>query len=470
MSIAMTRFCLALASCQREARASFGDDKVLVEKYLARSRHVEIQVFADRHGGAVYLFERDCSVQRRHQKVLEEAPAPHLPVATREAMGEAAVAAARAVGYVGAGTVEFIMDVDSGQFYFMEMNTRLQVEHPVTEMITGQDLVDWQLKVASGQALPLTQQQLRIHGHAIEARLYAEDPDKGFLGHRYAGSSAAATGIGPCTGGYRRGSGRQHQPVLRPDDCQADCLGRNPRSRTAATRHRAGRLSGGRRHYQHSVLAPHRTTSELCQRRSGYRPDRPLSGAIVAATGNPSNQQLALLGLAELLAARPADDSHAFAALQGWRLNGAQERRITFCHDSQPLEVRLRQRAGGYEIQVNGQPLTAQASLQGDTLSANLDGQQIIATVVRHGLQRVLFVGGERLAVDWVDPYAVSESSVHGETHLKAPMPGRVVALVAAAGASVSKGAPLLIVEAMKMEHTVTAPADGVVKAFYFAR
>ncbi|MDE1712397.1 ATP-grasp domain-containing protein, partial (plasmid) [Chromobacterium amazonense] len=174
-------FSAALASCQREARASFGDDKVLVEKYLTRPRHVEIQVFADKLGGCVYLFERDCSVQRRHQKVLEEAPAPHLPQATREAMGQAAVAAARAVGYVGAGTVEFIMDVDSGQFYFMEMNTRLQVEHPVTEMITGQDLVAWQLAVAAGGALPLTQEQLAIRGHAIEARIYAEDPDKGFL-------------------------------------------------------------------------------------------------------------------------------------------------------------------------------------------------------------------------------------------------------------------------------------------------
>jgi len=178
-------FAAALASCQREASASFGDDKVLVEKYLTRPRHVEIQVFADSHGQCVYLFERDCSVQRRHQKVLEEAPAPHLPAVMRQAMGEAACAAARAVGYVGAGTVEFIVDVQAngqpGAFYFMEMNTRLQVEHPVTEMITGQDLVAWQLQVAAGQPLPLRQDELKIHGHAIEARIYAEDPDKGFL-------------------------------------------------------------------------------------------------------------------------------------------------------------------------------------------------------------------------------------------------------------------------------------------------
>src|SRR5512142_772908 len=173
-------FAAALASCQREARNSFGDEAVLVEKYVTRPRHIEIQVFGDTQGNCVYLFERDCSVQRRHQKVLEEAPAPGMTPERRAAMGKAAVDAAKAVGYVGAGTVEFIAD-QSGGFFFMEMNTRLQVEHPVTEMITGLDLVEWQLRVAAGEPLPLRQEQLRIDGHALEARIYAEDPDKGFL-------------------------------------------------------------------------------------------------------------------------------------------------------------------------------------------------------------------------------------------------------------------------------------------------
>ncbi|MDR3380190.1 acetyl-CoA carboxylase biotin carboxylase subunit, partial [Cupriavidus basilensis] len=216
-------FEAALASVQREASASFGDDRVLVEKYLTRPRQIEIQVFSDTHGNSVYLFERDCSVQRRHQKVLEEAPAPGMSEERRRAMGEAAVAAAQAVGYVGAGTVEFIANQD-GSFYFMEMNTRLQVEHPVTEMITGQDLVEWQLRVASGEPLPLRQDQLQIHGHALEARVYAENPDKGFLPStgtlRYLRTPAAVTfalgqdGNGPA--GVRIDSGVREGDTISP--------------------------------------------------------------------------------------------------------------------------------------------------------------------------------------------------------------------------------------------------------------
>jgi len=224
-------FDAALASCKREAINSFGNDAVLIERYVQKPRHIEIQVFGDTHGDCVYLFERDCSVQRRHQKVLEEAPAPGMTAERRAKMGAAAVAAAKAVGYVGAGTVEFIAEQDE-RFYFMEMNTRLQVEHPVTEAITGQDLVEWQLRVAAGEPLPLRQEQLHLHGHAIEARLCAENPDANFLPAtgrldvlRWPDEHVAfrRDGLVRVDAGVRRG--RCHQPVLRFDDRQTHRVG-----------------------------------------------------------------------------------------------------------------------------------------------------------------------------------------------------------------------------------------------------
>lgn len=462
-------FLAALASCQREARASFGDDKVLVEKYLTRPRHVEIQVFADSLGGCVYLFERDCSVQRRHQKVLEEAPAPHLPAETRQAMGEAAVAAARAVGYVGAGTVEFIMDVDSGRFYFMEMNTRLQVEHPVTEMITGQDLVAWQLKVASGQPLPLQQHELAIHGHSIEARIYAEDPDKGFL---------PATGtllhlVPPVENAHVRVDtgvlqGDTISPFYDPMIAKLIVWGE---TREVALQQLDAALAA----YQ--VVGV--TTNIRFLRRIAANPafasgdvDTGLIAryhdSLLPTPAAPDSEQLALLALGEVLASAGSDD-HAFGALQGWRLNSTQERRIGFAHGEQRCEVLLRNDGKGFVLNIGNDTFHASASLQGSRLAANLGGKQLQATLVRHGLQRVLFTGGERIAVDYLDPYAYEEAGVHGETHLKAPMPGRVVALLAESGQTVAKGEPLLILEAMKMEHTIAAPADGKVLAFYFA-
>lgn len=464
-----SEFAAALASCQREARASFGDDKVLVEKYLKRSRHVEIQVFADSLGGAVYLFERDCSVQRRHQKVLEEAPAPHLPADTRRAMGEAAVAAARAVGYVGAGTVEFIMDVGSGEFYFMEMNTRLQVEHPVTEMITGQDLVAWQLKVACGQPLPLKQEQLRIHGHSIEARIYAEDPDKGFLPATgtlvHLQPPAESTQVRVDTGVLQ---GDSISPFYDPMIAKLIVWGE---TREAALR----QLDAALADYQ--VVGV--TTNIAFLRRLAANVDfasGQVDTALIARHADsllppppaPSIEQLALLAAGEVLAAA-TQDSHAFSQLQGWRLNGRLTQRLGFVHGDAGITLNVGRDGDSLSVQHGDECLQLQASLQGHTLQATVGERRIRASYVQHGLQRVLFVGGERISLDYLDPYAYTEAGVHGETHLKAPMPGRVVALLAECGQRIAKGEPLLILEAMKMEHTIAAPADGVVKAFYFA-
>jgi len=462
-------FTAALASCQREARASFGDDRVLVEKYLTRPRHVEIQVFADSHGQCVYLFERDCSVQRRHQKVLEEAPAPHLPATIRQAMGEAACAAARAVGYVGAGTVEFIMEVsDQGQpghFYFMEMNTRLQVEHPVTEMITRQDLVAWQLQVAAGLPLPLRQNELHIHGHAIEARIYAEDPDKGFL---------PATGqlihlhTPPESARVRVDTGVAQSDSISPyyDPMIAKLIVWGE-SREAALQQLDAALAqyqvAGvttniaflRRIVQHHSFASGAVDTGLIARHQDE---------LLPAPAPLTTQQLALLALAETL-----NHQASYPAAAGWRLNGVLESRQQFRHGETLHTVSLLHLEHGFAVTVAGQTLQAAAQLQQDQLQVTLDGRQLQATVVRQLLQRVLFLHGERVVVEWVDPYAARHEEVHGATHLKAPMPGRVVTLLASAGQPVSKGEPLLILEAMKMEHTILAPADGVVNSFYFS-
>ena len=267
-------FEASLASCKREAINAFSNDHVLVEKYVLKPRHIEIQVFGDKQGNCVYLFERDCSVQRRHQKVLEEAPAPGMTPERRAAMGKAAVDAAKAVGYVGAGTVEFIANQD-GSFYFMEMNTRLQVEHPVTEMITGLDLVEWQLRVASGERLPLTQEQLQIDGHALEARIYAEDPDKGFLP-----STGRLVHLAPppendhvrVDTGVEQGD--EITPALRPDDRQADRLGRRPPAGAGTHASGAGAVPRGGCVEQCRFPGPPGRGAVVRERRARHRVDR----------------------------------------------------------------------------------------------------------------------------------------------------------------------------------------------------
>lgn len=460
-------FIAALESCQREARASFGSDHVLVEKYLQKPRHIEIQVFADTHGNTVYLFERDCSVQRRHQKVLEEAPAPNMGEARRRDMGEAACAAARAVNYVGAGTVEFIVDTTDDRFYFMEMNTRLQVEHPVTEMITGLDLVEWQLRVAAGETLPKQQAELVIHGHAIEARVYAEDPYKGFL----PATGTLHTLRPPAESAYVRvDTGVVEGDTITPfyDPMIAKLIVWDENRETALAR-----MERALSEYQvvglttnlpflHRLVTHHAfATADLDTGLIARYQD-----TLLTPPPAISAEELALLAVAEVLADNP-DSRRA-----SWRLNSVAQRSLRF-DDLEDADrhwtVQISQQNGQFCVIVDQQRFELSAERQGARLIATLNGHRRQVDVFAQGAQRVLFSATRRVAVNRHNPFTVNAAGVHGDTHLKAPMPGRVVALLAEVGSRVEKGSPLMILEAMKMEHTISAPADGVVQEFYFA-
>jgi 3-methylcrotonyl-CoA carboxylase alpha subunit len=490
-------FVAALGSCKREAISSFGDDKVLVEKYLTRPRHIEIQVFADTLGNCVYLHERDCSVQRRHQKVLEEAPAPGMPLDRRAAMGEAAVAAARAVGYVGAGTVEFIANQD-GSFYFMEMNTRLQVEHPVTEMITGTDLVEWQLRVAFGEPLPKKQHELAIHGHAIEARIYAENPEKGFLPsigtlrymdtpqavHFGLGGVAGATGTEPAAvridSGVREGDAIS--PFYDPMIAKLIVWGADRRQALA-------RLSLALAEFQIVGLATNIAfLKRLVEGEAFSTAD--LDTGLIERNGAtlfppPKAAPAAALALAAVSLiesekrASSGASSNAFdpwGQAQGWRLNGDYRRQLSFGDEyASKLEggayqVGVVYHPQGWELEVDGvrQPLHVSAH-EGATLSVRLGEQAMHGTVRRDGELFHVFTHGEHYTLAYNDPMAHAGEAEAAGGRLTAPMPGKVVAVMAEGGQTVKKGQALVIMEAMKMEHTIAAPSDGLVEEVLYA-
>ncbi len=460
-------FTAALEGAQREAAASFGDDRVLVERYLTAPRHIEIQVFADTHGNTVSLFERDCSVQRRHQKVLEEAPAPGMDPARRATMGEAAVAAARAVGYVGAGTVEFI--AEGGDFFFMEMNTRLQVEHPVTEAITGLDLVEWQLRVAAGEPLPSTEPG--ITGHAIEARVYAEDPANDFL---------------PSVGTLVHLRQPSERPGVRVDTGvrQGDAITPNYDPMIAklivhgADRGEALRLMS-------NALADYEVvgvqTNLALLRAVVAHPDfaggtfdtgfiarhpevatpavLPPTPAVWAAAS------LAVLrddGEASMAAARQTGDPHSPWALDdGWRMNGAGHTDIELMPPGGPAVTVRAHHGTGLRLDLPGG--TVAASLHGGHL--RVDGVARPVGIVRDGQVWTVLLDGAGTAMRRVDPLAPPGSAAVGSDRVAAPIPARVTRVLVAAGDAVAKGAALLVLEAMKTEITLTAPADGIVEA-----
>ena len=476
-------FAAALASAQREAKAGFGDDRVLLETYLDAPRHIEIQVFGDAHGAAVYLFERDCSVQRRHQKVLEEAPAPGMTPERRRAMGETAVAAAKAIGYVGAGTVEFIARQD-GTFYFMEMNTRLQVEHPVTEMITGVDLVDWQLRIASGEALPLRQEALAIRGHAIEARIYAEDPERGFLpsiGTLVHLSPPPATSAVRVDTGVRAGD--EISPYYDPMIAKLIVHGDD---RAMALRRLADALARYeivgvacnvaflQRLVAHAAFADAKLDTGLIARHHAalFPPPPPVPVHVLLAAALA--ETLALVARSAV-AARASGDPHSpWNAIDPWWPNSERHALALTLADGEARHAVAVNRAGARWRVVLGsgtgrREITAAVTPREGRLAIIAEDAEFAATVVADGDERHVFCGGLHRRLVLIDPLAhAGTEEAHGG-HLMAPMSGTVVAVMVKPGDRVLQGAPLMILEAMKMEHTIAAPAAGIVTAVNFS-
>ena len=465
-------FDAALASCKREAINSFGNDNVLVEKYAQRPRHIEIQVFGDTHGNYVYLFERDCSVQRRHQKVLEEAPAPGLSDAMRQQMGEAAVAAARAVNYVGAGTVEFIVEqlADGGmKFYFMEMNTRLQVEHPVTEAITGLDLVEWQLLVASGQKLPLAQAELRIDGHAIEARICAESPDNNFLPatgtlHVYAKPDATSfeRGVVRIDDGVRQGD------AISPfyDSMVAKLIVHGKTRQEALARldaalaqtHIVGLQTNVqflRYVLQSESFASANLDTALIPREEAVLFKQERIGLPMA---------LACAVVRTLLNEQALETDDPFSRRDGWQSHGITLRRFEFEFHGELHKAALTyQHDGALHLTVGdstGVLTFAQAS---DGINLQFAGQRITANIYFNNDVAHIFTAQGATQIIAIDLLAHAGVAQVEGGRLTAPMPGKVVSFAVKAGDKVSKGQALAVMEAMKMEHTIAAPADGTV-------
>ena len=487
-----TDFADALASCQREANNSFGNDAVLVEKYVQRPRHIEIQVFADTQGNCVYLFERDCSVQRRHQKVLEEAPAPGMTAALRKQMGEAAVAAAKAVNYVGAGTVEFIVEQEaydkpeSMKFYFMEMNTRLQVEHPVTEAITGLDLVEWQLRVASGESLPLQQDQLRMHGHAIEARICAENPDNNFF---------PATGVlqvyrKPNCTSFEVATHDNKSGAVRIDDGVREGDSISPfYDSMVAKLIVLGETRDQALAYLDAALAQTRIvglTTNVQFLRHVLKTDSFKTAKLDTALITREEKHLFAqepLGLPLTVAAVVAHTLHQETALQGadpfsqrdgWRAYGVTTRRFDVVfHDQAHTAVLTYGGQDGLHLQVGDLSATLAWRVDGDGL--NIEYAHHMARVqvfMQHvGADDVAHVfapqGATQITVVDILAHAAAVQEVGGR--LTAPMPGKVVSFAVKAGDKVKAGQALAVMEAMKMEHTMAAPADGEVLELLYA-
>ncbi len=477
-------FSEALRSAKREALGAFSDEKMLLEKYLEQPRHIEVQVFCDQHGNAVHLFERDCSIQRRHQKVLEEAPAPGITDETRSAMGNTAVAAARAIDYTGAGTVEFIAASD-GAFYFMEMNTRLQVEHPVTELVTGQDLVEWQLRVAAGERLPASQGQLAIDGHALEARIYAEDPDNGFLPSTgrlsHLRFPAETSDVRVDTGVWQGDSISVHYDpliaklIVRGDD-RKSCLHRMLRALgetqvagvttnvdflAAVISHEAFQAAD----FDTGFIERHQ--ADLFRNREAVSPDI-LCLAVLY-------QILRRASLAKRAATSSADPASPWWATDNWRPNLVEEEHFSFDDGIGEYEVgitiagdRHEHSEPDYVIRTGRQVIRASGRLEADgRLTAILDGTQRRIDVTEDHDHLVIFDSGNTCRLKQLsDGGHSAEEEATG--NLISPMPGTVIEVMTNEGQQVKKGDALLVLEAMKIEHIIAAPHDGTVQSLHY--
>jgi 3-methylcrotonyl-CoA carboxylase alpha subunit len=460
-------FAAALDGARREAKAAFGDDRVLLEKYLSRPRHIEMQVFADSHGNCIHLHERDCSIQRRHQKVIEEAPAPGMTAARRRAMGSAAVKAAKAVGYQGAGTVEFI--VEDGAFYFMEMNTRLQVEHPVTEMITGLDLVEWQIRVAAGEKLPLEQSQVPLKGHAIEARLYAEDPEREFLPStgrlvrlRWPVTSDAVridTGVqeGDAVGVHYDpmlakviawGEGRA-EAIRRLSHALSECQIAGVTTNTALLR---------------AILS--QALFVAGQLDTGFVGEH---AADLFRAADPDRQaRLRALGAVGWLIRTSPPTGGPWDRGDGWQLNLSSRATLQFAGQDVPVVAELERVGNAWQVTIGSRRFVVEARIDADgAAKGQVDGVPLSAQLVTDARRIYLLSDGRVLQLAFHDPAEAGERERH-DGGLISPMPGQVLQVMVAPGAAVRRGQPLVIVEAMKMEHTILAPMDGVVEQICF--
>ncbi|MBI4030507.1 MAG: acetyl/propionyl/methylcrotonyl-CoA carboxylase subunit alpha [Proteobacteria bacterium] len=458
-------FAGALESCKREAASSFGNDYVLIEKYIQKPRHIEMQVFGDSHGNAVHLFERDCSLQRRHQKVVEEAPAPGLSEKTRAAMGAAAVGAIKALKYENAGTIEFIMDSQTQDFYFMEMNTRLQVEHPVTEMITGLDLVEWQLRAAAGEKLPLPQDEIKCEGHAFEVRLYAEDAAAGFLPQ----SGKIARFIHPQECRVETGVGEGDEVSIHYDPMIAKLVV------IGDTRERAlYRMSGA---LSETILAGLTTNQEFLYNifnHDGFRKGSVDTGFIARhekdllppSYGRAGLEELALASVWVLAGLENRTTSpDPWARRDNWRLNGFLKKEISFVSRGETLKVIAQCRGPFFDLLIGKEKVVAGFhKLDEGRLTLRLDGKNFITgLIVAQGRDLTVFRGSKVVRLHQ-HIQGGKDDSAGGEGRVIAPMPGKIVNVMVKKGQGVEKGQPLLVMEAMKMEMTIRAGVSGVVE------